>query len=60
MVNKCHCCGLIHETLCSMVKAIEYFEDGVTVKRIEFKTAVWRHGDIEVVDDGRQPRAHLQ
>lgn len=34
--TKCAHCGLIHETTCPRIKAIEYHEDGVTVKRIEF------------------------
>lgn len=34
----CPHCGLIHETTCSLIKAIEYHPDG-TVKRVEFKTA---------------------
>lgn len=37
--NKCGWCGLIHGPRCPSVKAIEYYEDGVTVKRVEFVTA---------------------
>lgn len=34
---KCHYCGaLAHDGLCPRIAAIEYFEDGVTIKRIEF------------------------
>lgn len=39
MTSKCKWCDMIHGTLCPTVKAIEYFEDGITVKRVEFKTA---------------------
>lgn len=35
----CPYCGNVHTTVCPMVKAIEYHADGVTVKRVEFKTA---------------------
>lgn len=38
-MTTCGWCGMIHGTLCPMVKAIEYFADGVTVKRVEFKVA---------------------
>ena len=34
-MNKCQWCGFIHETKCSLVKAIEYHQDG-TPKRVEF------------------------
>lgn len=37
MTDKCHYCGLIHETKCPSVKAIEYFPDG-TIRRVEFLT----------------------
>lgn len=39
VTEKCRWCGMNHETVCLMVKAIEYFDDGVTVKRVEFKVA---------------------
>ena len=39
MVDKCRWCELIHGPICPTVKAIEYYDDGVTVKRVEFKTA---------------------
>lgn len=35
MTDKCQYCGLIHETKCSLISAIEYHPDG-TVKRVEF------------------------
>lgn len=35
-MEKCPHCGLVHETTCARIKAIEYQPDGVTVKRIEF------------------------
>lgn len=34
----CRYCGMTHGPTCWMVKAIEYHQDGVTVKRVEFKT----------------------
>lgn len=38
--QKCPYCGLPpHPGVCPTVKAIEYHPDGVTVKRVEFKTA---------------------
>jgi hypothetical protein len=30
---------MIHGPMCPIVKSIEYFEDGITVKRVEFTTA---------------------
>ena len=36
---KCRHCGGYHGVQCPAIKAIEYYEDGVTVKRVEFKTA---------------------
>ena len=38
-MNKCRWCNMMHGPTCFLVKAIEFFEDGVTVKRVEFKTA---------------------
>ena len=48
-INLCRWCGHLHETVhadgtrvempCPTVKALEFFEDGVTVKRVEFRTA---------------------
>lgn len=35
----CRWCGLRHDTLCHLVKALEFFPDG-TVKRVEFKTGM--------------------
>lgn len=37
-MNECRWCGLIHGPQCPTVKAIEFFEDGCTVKRVEFYT----------------------
>lgn len=48
--EKCPHCGLIHETTCHLIKAIEYQPDGVTVKRVEF------HGPQPIItpfDPGR-------
>ena len=39
MHGECRWCGLTHGPTCSMVKAIEFHEDGETVKRVEFKGA---------------------
>lgn len=36
IARKCQHCGLIHETTCPRIKAIEYADDGVTLRRIEF------------------------
>jgi hypothetical protein len=38
-IATCDYCGAIHRAVCPMIKAIEYFEDGFTIKRVEFKTA---------------------
>ena len=38
-ITECRFCGQSHGMRCPSVKAIEYFEDGVTVKRVEFMTA---------------------
>lgn len=35
MTNTCPHCGLIHQTTCQRIKAMEYHSDG-SVKRIEF------------------------
>jgi len=34
---KCEHCGMLHETTCPRIKAIEYHTNG-TIKRIEFVT----------------------
>lgn len=34
-MSKCQWCGNEHETKCPLVKALEYYDDGV-IKRIEF------------------------
>ena len=36
---KCRWCGMEHGPMCLAVKSIEFFDDGVTVKKVEFKTA---------------------
>lgn len=38
-ITNCRWCGMTHGIRCPSVKAIEYFGDGVTVKRIEFMVA---------------------
>jgi hypothetical protein len=36
---RCHWCGeLTHQGKCPLIKAVEFHEDGVTTKRIEFWT----------------------
>lgn len=37
-MTKCRWCDFEHGPRCPWVKAIEYHEDGVTVKRVEFLT----------------------
>ena len=38
-INNCRFCGQDHGAFrCPSIKAIEYFEDGITVKRVEFMT----------------------
>jgi hypothetical protein len=38
---KCPWCGMEHPNkVCSLVKALDFYADGKTVKRVEFKTAV--------------------
>ena len=36
---ECRWCGMFHGPICWAVKALEFQADGVTVKRVEFKTA---------------------
>ena len=36
-VGNCPHCGMLHSTTCPRIKSIEYFQDGITVKKIEFK-----------------------
>ena len=38
-MTKCRWCDTLHGPTCPTVKSIEYFDDGVTVKKVEFKTA---------------------
>lgn len=38
-MNKCRWCDLVHGPMCPAVKALEYADDGVTVRRVEFKVA---------------------
>lgn len=35
-MNNCPHCGMIHQSTCPRIKAIEYHPDGITVKRVEF------------------------
>ncbi len=35
-LRTCLHCGMLHGPTCWRIKAIEYYEDGVTVKRIEY------------------------
>lgn len=35
----CRWCGMLHGAGCPSVKAIEFYADGITIKRVEFKTA---------------------
>lgn len=37
--NRCRWCGTFHGPPCPLVKAFEFYPDGVTVKRVEYKTA---------------------
>jgi len=37
-ITECRFCGMSHGLRCPSVKAIEYFSDGVTVKRVEYMT----------------------
>jgi hypothetical protein len=34
--NRCQWCGRYHQTVCPLVKSIEYHEGGVFIKRVEF------------------------
>lgn len=36
--HACKYCGTYHTTKCPLIKAIDYQEDGVTIKRVEFMT----------------------
>jgi hypothetical protein len=38
-MSSCPYCGLIHNTTCPKIKAIEYYPDGST-KRVEFHSPV--------------------
>ena len=42
---KCQWCGNFHATKCPMVKAIEYFDNGL-MKRVEFYSATDYHKEI--------------
>jgi hypothetical protein len=35
-MQNCPHCGVIHQTTCQRIKSIEYHDNGVTVKKIEF------------------------
>jgi len=49
----CRWCGHFHGDLCPQVKALEYAEDGETVKRVEFFAPV-DHIHPELLDAARQ------
>jgi hypothetical protein len=34
--NRCQWCGGYHQSFCPRVKAIEYQNDGIFIKRVEF------------------------
>lgn len=34
--NRCPWCGGFHQSFCPRVKAIEYAEDGILIRRVEF------------------------
>jgi len=34
--SPCPHCGFIHQTTCPRIKSMEYYPDGIVVKRIEF------------------------
>lgn len=36
MSASCLYCGNVHQGICTRVKSIEYADDGVTVRRVEF------------------------
>lgn len=54
-ITNCRFCGQSHGLRCPSVKAIEYFEDGVTVKRVEFVTAA----DYSTSYANPDPNRHL-
>lgn len=37
-IPECRWCGHAHGDLCPQVKALEFYEDGTTPKRVEFLT----------------------
>lgn len=37
--DACRWCGFTHGPQCPVVKSIEFYEDGVTVKRLEYRAA---------------------
>jgi hypothetical protein len=54
-MNNCPHCGMIHQTTCPRIKSIEYHENGVTVKRIEFHApepvvAQPQYGNLRILD----------
>lgn len=49
----CRFCGHIHSDLCPQVKALEYHEDGVTVRRVEFFSPK-DHVDPQVLEMARK------
>jgi len=42
-ITECRFCGMSHGLRCPSIKAIEYFDDGITVKRVEFMTVADFH-----------------
>jgi hypothetical protein len=43
----CRWCGFTHGTLCPAVKSIEFADDGVTVRRVEFHSPVPVQGSFK-------------
>jgi hypothetical protein len=40
--SRCQWCGGYHSTVCPRVKAIEYYDGGLWIKRVEF----WSPGEV--------------
>lgn len=54
-MTNCPHCGMIHQTTCPRIKAIEYNADGITVKRVEFHTPLavtGRSPPLRFIPDG--------
>jgi hypothetical protein len=56
-MNNCPHCGMIHQTTCPRIKAIEYNQDGVTVKRVEFHAPLPLTGGLPSTVNIRMPDA---